>query len=511
MSESAQTAALDRRGIAPAAWAAMAIAALVLFGFVAFAVWLSALNTAAVHAVASTKQARDQVTELSESIAAAETGQRGYLLTGRTEYLAPYEAAAPQLLGKLDSVIASLPNDSDARHLADRLRGALTAKLNELARTVALERAGDHAGALAIVRTDAGRLQMDELRRVTAALTEVLDNQQSERMEAIGARGQLLVVLDTIGALLAAVLVWFVARAIRRTLRVLRVLQAGTRRANLALKRANDGLETEVARRTAELQGMNDEVQRFAYIVSHDLRAPLVNIMGFTGELETVERILRRHMGAPETTSAWPEEVTEAVTHDLPEAIRFIRSSTGKMEGLIAAILRLSREGRRLLQPEPLAMEALVRNALDALAHQVQQAEASVSVAKLPDLVGDRLAIEQIIGNLLDNALKYRDPSRPLRLEVRGRAEGVRRIYEIEDNGRGIAERDQERVFELFRRAGPSGVVGDGVGLAHVRALARRLGGTVTFESKPGLGTVFRVNLPAVAADAAARAGEMVS
>ncbi len=509
MPDTAYTAGLHRQGIAPAAWGAMALGALVLFGFVALAVWLGAVNTEALRRAAATKAARDAVTGLSAAITAAETGQRGYLLTGRADYLAPYEAAAPLLPGKFDAMIADLPQDAHGRQLASRLRSALAAKLDELARTVALERAGDHAGALAIVQTGVGRAQMEELRRVTGALTEALDGEQGARMAKIRTRGERLIVLDTVGAVLAGVLVWFVARAIRRTLGVLRMAQVETRRANSALQRMNDSLETEVARRTAELRGVNEEVQRFAYIVSHDLRAPLVNIMGFTGEIEAVEQVLLRHM---EASGPWPEEVAEAVTRELPEAIRFIRSSTGKMEGLIAAILRLSREGRRTLRPEPLAMEALVRNALDGLAHQAQQAEASVPVGRLPDMVGDRLAIEQIFGNLLDNAFKYREPSRPLRLTVRGRADGERRIYEIEDNGRGIAERDRERVFELFRRAGHVAVPGDGVGLAHVRALARRLGGAVTFESAPGRGTVFRIDLPAAPpAMPTARVGEAVS
>jgi signal transduction histidine kinase len=131
------------------------------------------------------------------------------------------------------------------------------------------------------------------------------------------------------------------------------------------------------------------------------------------------------------------------------------------------------------------------------MAHQVQAAGAEVEIGALPDLVSDRLAVEQVFTNLLDNALKYRDPARPLRLAVRGRAEDDVRVYEVEDTGRGIAERDRERVFELFRRAGGQGVPGEGVGLAHVRALVRRLGGRIDLDSTPGRGSVFRVSLPA--------------
>ncbi len=238
--------------------------------------------------------------------------------------------------------------------------------------------------------------------------------------------------------------------------------------------------------------------------MSHDLRAPLVNIMGFTAELDGACRTMQRHVGALATAGgAVPSDLEEAVGQDMPEAIRFIRASTDKMDRLIGAILRLSREGRRLLQPERIAMGSLIRAALNSLAHQVQETGAHVEIGPLPDLVSDRLAVEQVFTNLLDNALKYRDPARPLRLTVRGRfdegAGGAMRIYEVEDTGRGIAERDRERVFELFRRAGGQGVPGEGVGLAHVRALVRRLGGRIELDSAPGRGSVFRVHLPAIA------------
>ena len=343
---------------------------------------------------------------------------------------------------------------------------------------------------------------MEEIREISAALTAEQDTEWARLTRAIQGRERLLVGLDAAGVLLAALLAWLAALVIRRGLRALRAAEADTQRAYAAVRRTNAGLEAEVARRTADVHAINDEVQRFAYIVSHDLRAPLVNIMGFTGELENTTRTLRRHGAALATADGrLPPDLEEAIEQDLPEAIRFIRSSTDKMDRLIGAILRLSREGRRLLQPERIAMGELVGAALGALAHQVLEAGAEVEVGSLPDLVSDRLAVEQVFTNLLDNALKYRDPARPLRLTVRGRvageAGGEMRLFEIEDTGRGIAERDRERVFELFRRAGGQGVPGEGVGLAHVRALVRRLGGRIELDSAPGRGSVFRIHLPA--------------
>lgn len=117
----------------------------------------------------------------------------------------------------------------------------------------------------------------------------------------------------------------------------------------------------------------------------------------------------------------------------------------------------------------------------------------------MPNLVADRLAVEQVFGNLLENALKYLLPGRPGDIRISGALEGRVARFDVGDNGRGIARRDYERVFELFRRAGDQSVPGEGIGLAHVRALVRRLGGSVDCESEVGVGSTFTVRLPAIA------------
>jgi PAS domain S-box-containing protein len=253
-----------------------------------------------------------------------------------------------------------------------------------------------------------------------------------------------------------------------------------------------------LAERVAELDAANEEIQRFAYIVSHDLRAPLVNVMGFTSELESaqaeIEQFYRTVLQkAPELVSS---DTRSAVESDLVEAIGFIRSSTVKMDKLINAILKLSREGRRVLAPEHLSMSELLEAQRQSVAHQLHERGAEMIVESAPDLTSDRLAVEQIFGNLIDNAVKYLDPVRSGRIVVRGRDLGVNIRYEIEDNGRGIDGKDYDRIFDLFRRSGVQDQQGEGIGLAHVRALVRRLGGTISVSSRLGEGSTFTVVLP---------------
>jgi signal transduction histidine kinase len=269
-------------------------------------------------------------------------------------------------------------------------------------------------------------------------------------------------------------------------------------RADLA--KLNVGLEDAVQERTADLQRANEEIQRFAYIVSHDLRSPLVNVMGFTSELDASLGDLGRCVDEIEeqVQSSAIDTAKLVIRQDLPEAIGFIRTSTQKMDRLINAILRLSREGRRVLTPERLVMTDILGGVADSLRQRADQAGAEISIeGDLPDIVSDRTAIEQVFSNLMENAVKYGKPGRPGRITVRGKTLPGRVLYEVEDNGRGIDPKDHERVFELFRRSGMQDTAGEGIGLAHVRALVYRLGGLISCDSDLDRGAIFRVSLPA--------------
>jgi signal transduction histidine kinase len=274
-------------------------------------------------------------------------------------------------------------------------------------------------------------------------------------------------------------------------------IQAEIEAAHFELDRVNAGLENEVRDRTAELTRANEEIQRFAYIVSHDLRAPLVNVMGYTSELEQAGKIVDKAIYEAEKTRVVDPEIVTAVREEMPEAIGFIRASTEKMDRLINAILRLSREGRRNLLPETLDMTAMARNIADSVHHQTEAAGAQIRVEALPSIESDRLSMEQILGNLVDNAVKYLDAGRPGEIVISGEdLPGGWVVYRVADNGRGIAARDHERIFELFRRSGKQDRRGEGLGLAFFRNSVRRIGGTIDIESELGKGSTFLLKFP---------------
>jgi signal transduction histidine kinase len=169
------------------------------------------------------------------------------------------------------------------------------------------------------------------------------------------------------------------------------------------------------------------------------------------------------------------------------------------MDRLINAILQLSRQGRRALTPEKIDVAALVRQIGETLSHRLTETDTVLSVeADLPPVVSDRLALDQVLSNLIENAVKYLRPGVPGRITVSGRRERERVVYVVRDNGRGIDPRDHARVFDLFRRSGAQDRPGEGIGLATVRALVFRLGGTIDVASTLGQGAAFTLSLPLV-------------
>jgi signal transduction histidine kinase len=483
--------------------AALAAAAILMLAIVAASAWLSIDNETRLNDAAATQEIRAQTVDLLQTVTSAETGQRGYLLTGKPYYLAPYQSAAAQVPPMLDRLGRAIGRDPTY----DALRAGITRKMAELAQTIALTQAGRRDDALAIVESDVGQTMMQDIRTLSARLTDrqrlalTIDLRGSQR----GARA--VVAIDATAFVLLTLLTLFVGSSVNRSVQRLRSTRVALEQANIALEAANaelqqgrDRLERAVQERTAELTLANEEIQRFAYIVSHDLRAPLLNIIGFTSELQTATATLNDfvHSQAEAGGLAVPAAVREASEQDLPEAIRFIQTSTTKMDRLINAILRLSREGRRVLVPEKLDMNALLRGAIDSIRHQAEAVGAEITLLDVPAIISDRIAVDQVFSNLIDNALKYLVDGRPGRITIEGAGDGRMVTVTVRDNGRGIAARDLERVFELFRRAGNQDRPGEGIGLAHVKALVRRLGGTIECVSTLGEGSVFSVRLPAV-------------
>jgi signal transduction histidine kinase len=453
--------------------------------------------------VVHTIRAENQLNALLLEIRRAESAARGYQLTRGAEFLADHDAAVAAIMPEFDALRGLLADNARQVENVAGLSSAIATRLDQFGREIRLIKQGDEAGAMALVRDVAVSNATATIRATAEAMRteeELLLAQRSASAE----RSQHLASLVTIaGSALVILLAAISLLLVRRSALARDEAEAQLRENNL-------NLEASVDARTADLREAHDEIQRFAYIVSHDLRSPLVNIMGFTSELEELRTDIFRRIAAlahaNATTSPLPVMVDDAepelehadkqLSQDFSEALGFIKSSIEKMDRLITAILNLTREGRREFDPVPIDTNDLIEGIVRTLAHQAAEAQAQIHVDALPRIVSDRLALEQIFSNLIDNAIKYLKPGRPGSITVRGRKKLGFAIFEIADDGRGIDPKDHQRIFELFRRAGTQDRPGQGIGLAHVRALVRRLGGTMSVASELNEGSTFTITLP---------------
>jgi signal transduction histidine kinase len=453
--------------------------------------------------VVHTVEVENQISLTQLQLRRAESAQRGYLSTLLPAFQTDFEEAASQFSSAL-SRLKQLTIDNPVQiRLVDEILPLSHQRIEEFRRTIELAQTQHLDDAAQIVREGIGRDAMNHIDDLSHQMRSEEDRLFVQRTTSADRSQTLAASLTGIGSGFVVVLAGISIFLVRRS--------AHARdEAESRLRDNNVNLEATVDERTSDLREANNEIQRFAYIVSHDLRSPLVNIMGFTSELEELRGDIFRRIAtlgraaasAPLVPAAAgdPEPPLDGqdqqLSQDFSEALGFIKSSIAKMDRLITAILNLTREGRREFEPVRIDTRELIETIVTTVAHQASEAEAQIRIEPLPDITSDRLALEQIFSNLIDNALKYLKPGVPGDISVRGRTKLGFAIFEIADNGRGIDPKDHQRIFDLFRRAGTQDRPGQGIGLAHVRALVRRLGGTMSVSSELNNGSSFTITLP---------------
>ena len=371
-------------------------------------------------------EVENQTNALLLEVRRAESSARGYVLTSGHEFLKEYEDALAAIQPELDRLERLTTDNPSQRTNIGKLRDTIKTHLDRVARQIEAAKRGDIPGAAALLRTAATADTAVTIQKLADAMLAE-ENRLFDLRSSNADRTQRLSSMVTIAG--SALLVAFAGMSIVLLRRSARARDD----AEAALRDANLNLEATVDERTADLREANDEIQRFAYIVSHDLRSPLVNIMGFTSELEELRGDIFKRIAALARATTSPDAVaagdTEPVLGDLDrklsqdfsEALSFIKSSIGKMDRLISAILSLTREGRRQFEPVPIDTRQLIESVVTTLAHQAAEAEAKIEIENVPNVISDRLALEQIFSNLVDNAIKYLKPGVPGVISVKGR------------------------------------------------------------------------------------------
>ena len=390
----------------------------------------------------------------------AETGQRGYLLTGRPEYLESYRRAQ-STLGSLTDV---------GSHRADSLARL---KMDELGETVRLKRAGRDSAALAIVNTNVGKQFMDGFREEIARLQRIKQDEITASFTSLRQldSGFLVMRLLSIG-----VLAYLLILLYSRLGPLINSLESANRQQQLEIERRRHTEERNqelIDRLTAK----NLDLDHFAYIASHDLQEPLRTVHNFV-------EVLR-------------EEYGDRLDEQADTYFTFLFRATERMRDLISNLLNFSRigaEGGR----QAVNLDAVLDEVLETLSLRVRESGAVIERnASLPEITGFRIELFQLFQNLLTNALKFTRPGEPPRISVFCTETDQSYRIGIEDQGIGISEQDQAKIFRMFSRINmPADYAGDGIGLAFCRKIVDLHGGTLTVDSSPGHGSTFYISLP---------------
>ena len=257
----------------------------------------------------------------------------------------------------------------------------------------------------------------------------------------------------------------------------------------------------ELSRANLDLAQKNQEIEMFVYSVSHDLRSPLVNLQGFSRELDMARAELDRLLASDLTPEA-QKRARVLAQRDMPESVQFIQTAVTRLSHIIDALLRLSRAGSVEYRPAQVELGPIIARIVEAMRGTINARGADVSILPLHSVWADPTAIEQIFANLIGNAVNYLDPQRPGKIEIGTTSQNVDGIesastFYVKDNGLGIAEAYLPKVFAIFQRLHSEVAAGEGVGLALVRRVVERHGGKVWVESTEGVGSTFFVSLPA--------------
>jgi signal transduction histidine kinase len=262
------------------------------------------------------------------------------------------------------------------------------------------------------------------------------------------------------------------------------------RLAELQLREVNGSLEGQVAERTRELQATidtlsraNAELERFAYVASHDLQEPVRTVVSFS-------QLLERRLGSQ----------AEA---EIREYLDFIIAGARRMGTLIHDLLEYSRAGNRQTAPGPVCLAEVLSAACDNLHALIEDRQAKLEAADLPTVKGDSMQLIELFQNLIANAIKFTHGDARPTVRIDAQPDGNFWLLSIADNGIGIEPEYFDRIFVIFQRLHNCETYpGTGVGLALCKRIVERHGGRIWVESQPGEGSVFRFTLPTFDAEA---------
>lgn len=440
----------------------------------------------------TTNRVINSVNTLHMAVLRAESGQRGYLLTRDESYLEDYNTTLLRIESLFDEVeisaqVSDLP-DQDAK--IKKLISLSRKKINEMVATVNLAKGGDFASAIELVTSDRGLLLYD---RFESIFTEIDNSERTVQGEHLANLMKLR--RDSVNTLIiSGVTTAFLVIAI---FVLLKMNMRENLRHQRTLENINEELEYKISQRTQELQVYSDELARsnreledFAFVASHDLQEPLRKIRAFGNRID--------------------DGYSDVIDERGRDFLKRMLNAAERMSMLISDLLAFSRVSTRGKDFTEVDLNDVVAAVLEDLEIAIEEADAKVEVGKLPVIKADKSQVEQLILNLISNAIKFRKPDINPLISISSREpeeselKGLHLINQfdwatitIEDNGIGFDQSFAEKIFAPFQRLhGRSSYKGTGIGLAVCRRIVERHNGQIKAVSEPDKGAKFYIIIP---------------
>jgi signal transduction histidine kinase len=454
----------------------LGLASVILLSLNALFFWSFIKQKETTERVAQSRIILQKLESVFSTVKDAETGQRGYLLTGQESYLEPYNLALKTIepqIKELEKLTVADPSQQQRFKIVESL---IAQKLAELKQTIDQKKSRGFGAAVSVVLTNRGQELMDQI-RMTIQQMQGEENEQLRNWlktrEVDAQRGQLTFLAGIILTLIAFYLVY---RAVHQE-------TSERKQAEASFKQLNEQLEARVQERTAELNEANTnlvhsnrELEQFAYVASHDLQEPLRAVNSYA------QLIVRKYQGNLDAKA--------------DKYLGYIMEGATRMQQLIDDLLSFSRVGTRSKVLEPIDCDRVLSQVLDNLQVAIAESNAVVTHEPLPTVLGDEIQLIQLLQNLINNAIKFRREEPP-RVHVSAVNRDNEWIFSVRDNGIGMEADYFERIFIIFQRLhSRSEYPGTGIGLAVCKKIVERHAGRIWVESTLGVGTTFYFTIP---------------
>ena len=408
----------------------------------------------------------------------ADAAARGYILTGQPEFLTRVDTAATGLRSGIDHLSDIIKDNQSQLPRVAFLRRRVEAKLLAIHAAIAARNAQGDANIPPSILDAALSDTPDHAQSVQWCIAQIETEEHRllyQRTQAFVQARQSLIVTFVFAAILNLVLLVIAFELLVRAAQARAQLAAHADEIitlNHELADANATLEARVAERTRELQASNHELEAFSYSVSHDLRAPLRTIDGFSLALK--------------------EDFSHCLNDEGQDYINRVRGGVQRMGQLIDALLQLSRVTRADLQREEVDLSSLATLVFNDL--RAADPHRNISFTAEPEItvMGDSRLLRIALENLIGNAWKFTSKTPDATIEFGSNSRDGQTLYFIRDNGAGFDMQYVDRLFTAFQRLhGDRDFKGSGIGLATVSRIIRRHHGTIGAESELGHGATF--------------------